>query len=241
METIQSEVGKKIRFFRKLRGMTLDELATAINKSKSSLSKYEKGTIIIDIVTLSEIASALDISPASLIDTNLQNHKMQTIPGTSFFEKNKLFEYHFDGRRNSIVKSVMNIRHSDTDVTDIKAQLFVGVSDYKSPDKCRHYYSGCMMYYDMLTHFILSNETNPVEKMHITIINPLGQRTVTSGMMMAFSEKPFANLAAKIIVSEHIINENDDIFKQLIVSKEEIEQLKKTNLFLVESDITSDD
>jgi Predicted transcriptional regulators len=240
METIQSEVGKKIRFFRKLRGMTLDELAAAINKSKSSLSKYEKGSIIIDIITLSEIASVLEISPASLIDTDIQCHKSQTLPGTSFFEKNKLYEYHFDGRRNSIVKSVMVIRHGDIDDA-VKAQLFVGISDYKAPDKCRHYYSGCMMYYDMLTHFVLSNETNPVEKMHITIINPLGQRTVASGMMMAFSEKPFANLAAKIIVSEHIINDNDHILKQLIVSKEEIEQLKKTNLFLVESDISSED
>ena len=55
------ETGKKIRYFRTGKNMTLEELAAAVCKSKATLSKYEKGDIVIDIETLYEIADALEI------------------------------------------------------------------------------------------------------------------------------------------------------------------------------------
>ena len=55
------ETGKKIRYFRTGKNMTLEELAAAVCKSKATLSKYEKGEIVIDIETLYEIADALEI------------------------------------------------------------------------------------------------------------------------------------------------------------------------------------
>jgi ribosome-binding protein aMBF1 (putative translation factor) len=43
--TIQQYVGENIKKFRLARGMTLDDLAARIYKSKSTISKYEKGSI----------------------------------------------------------------------------------------------------------------------------------------------------------------------------------------------------
>lgn len=47
METLQktlyNHVGSRIRFYRKLKNMTQDQLAAAIHKSESTLSKYESG------------------------------------------------------------------------------------------------------------------------------------------------------------------------------------------------------
>ena len=43
MSEISLEIGKRIRYFRQNRRMTLDELASAIYKSKATISKYEKG------------------------------------------------------------------------------------------------------------------------------------------------------------------------------------------------------
>ena len=45
MADINAEIGKKIRSFRRARGMTLEELSRMICKSKSTLSKYESGEI----------------------------------------------------------------------------------------------------------------------------------------------------------------------------------------------------
>ena len=53
MPDINTEIGKLIRGARKKRGMTLNELAEVICKSQSTVSKYEKGEITVDIATKS--------------------------------------------------------------------------------------------------------------------------------------------------------------------------------------------
>ena len=61
MSEINVEVGKRIHNFRKNRKMTLDELSAIVFKSKSTLSKYEKGEISVDVETLYDLADALHI------------------------------------------------------------------------------------------------------------------------------------------------------------------------------------
>ena len=67
MSEISTEVGKRIRTFRKMRHMTLEELAAAVCKSKSTVSKYEKGEIAVDIETLYELAAALHVRAEQLL------------------------------------------------------------------------------------------------------------------------------------------------------------------------------
>ena len=52
MTNLPLEIGNKIKFFRKKRGLTLVEFADILCKSKATVSKYENGQITIDIVTL---------------------------------------------------------------------------------------------------------------------------------------------------------------------------------------------
>lgn len=67
MAEISQEIGRRIRAFRKMRKLTLDELALIIYKSKSTISKYEKGEISIDIETLYDIADALSVNIEQLL------------------------------------------------------------------------------------------------------------------------------------------------------------------------------
>ena len=64
---IPKEIGEKIRYFRKKKNMTSEELARAICKSKSAVSKYENGLIAIDVLTLYEIAHVLDVPVQALL------------------------------------------------------------------------------------------------------------------------------------------------------------------------------
>ena len=57
MTELTIEIGKKIRSFRRMRKLTLAELAQLVCKSQSTISKYEKGEISVDIETLYEIAA----------------------------------------------------------------------------------------------------------------------------------------------------------------------------------------
>ena len=66
---ILEHVGERIRLFRKHQNLTLEELAYIIHKSPSTLCKYERGSVNIDILTLSEIANALDVDISHLTRT----------------------------------------------------------------------------------------------------------------------------------------------------------------------------
>ena len=68
---IQKYVGENIKKIRQARGLSLEEVAARIYKSKSTVSKYEKGTIAIDIATLKDISIALDVHPAQLLMTSV--------------------------------------------------------------------------------------------------------------------------------------------------------------------------
>lgn len=70
------ELGSILRKVRKLRGLTIQQLADKIQKSKSTLSKYERGEISIDILTIKEISRVLNIS----ID--------ELLPGTAVIQVN---------------------------------------------------------------------------------------------------------------------------------------------------------
>ena len=61
------ELGSILRKVRKLRGLTIQQLADKIQKSKSTLSKYERGEISIDILTIKEISRVLNISIDELL------------------------------------------------------------------------------------------------------------------------------------------------------------------------------
>ena len=56
MGSFSYHVGQRIKKYRKSRGYTIEQFSAMINKSKATLSKYENGTITIDIETLYDIA-----------------------------------------------------------------------------------------------------------------------------------------------------------------------------------------
>ena len=83
MNEVSKHTGNRIRCFRKTRGMTLQQLADAIHKSRASVSKYENGEIILDIETLYDISEALQVDLNQLID---YQPKKPAVPSVSFRE-----------------------------------------------------------------------------------------------------------------------------------------------------------
>ena len=87
MSEISTSIGCSIRSFRKNRKMTLVELAKLINKSKATVSKYEKGEIVIDIETLYDIASALGLHIHQLLYYRPKPvNQTQALPIPAFFD-----------------------------------------------------------------------------------------------------------------------------------------------------------
>lgn len=49
MSELNKHIGKQIRMYRKVQGLTLQQLADLIHKSRASVSKYETGEITLDV------------------------------------------------------------------------------------------------------------------------------------------------------------------------------------------------
>ena len=61
MKQVNQHIGNRIRNFRKMKKLTIQQLADMIHKSRATVSKYETGEITLDIETLYDISSALDV------------------------------------------------------------------------------------------------------------------------------------------------------------------------------------
>lgn len=59
-------IGKRIRNYREERGMTLEDLANKLGKSKGYLSKLERGIKPINLENLHQIASVLEVDVTDL-------------------------------------------------------------------------------------------------------------------------------------------------------------------------------
>lgn len=64
---LRLKVGKRIKFYRKQKGLQQQELAAMINYDKSNMSRLEAGKMNVTLLTLYTVAKELDISIEELI------------------------------------------------------------------------------------------------------------------------------------------------------------------------------
>lgn len=68
MSEIKKKLGKKIKYYRELRGLTQEELAEKIDFNCRSLSFIECGTNFVTADTLDRLCKALNVTPKQLFD-----------------------------------------------------------------------------------------------------------------------------------------------------------------------------
>ena len=68
-------IGQRIKAIRKQRGLSIDELANAIGKNRTTIYRYENGDIEnLPLGILGSLASALDTTPAYLMGWDQSDH-----------------------------------------------------------------------------------------------------------------------------------------------------------------------
>lgn len=145
MSKISAEIGNKIRQFRQGRKMTLDELALAIHKSRSTLSKYERGDISVDIDTLYELANALGIRTEQLLYTpTSEKVPLQREVTPAFFQNlTRFYCYYFDGRNGKLIRSAFDV-FSRTGVNQCKIAMYMNFKDLTHYQQAENTYWGYM-------------------------------------------------------------------------------------------------
>lgn len=239
MNELKYEIGRKIRNHRKSRNMTIQQLADAIHKSKASVSKYEKGDIVIDIVALYDIAAALNIHVEQLLyrkpaptNISLENTAFRS----KFFSNSiQFYSYCFDGRNNKIVRSVLDIL-SQTDPNTYKVMFYMNFKEYENYQVCENTYYGFIEHHDVLTNIVLKNQATAVEQMTISILADFLDTPTKWGLMFSISTRPIMPIAIKMLFSQKPLKEDNELKKRLQVSKEDIRNLKMYNMFIANPD-----
>lgn len=230
---INEQVGKNIKKYRLAYKLTLEELASLIHKSKSTMSKYEKGIISLDVTTLEEIAKVLKISTAQLLAVPADNlQTMMEHKKGEFVDKQYMYSY--DGRSKRIFKSVLERYRMEDDPAKLEINLFYDVQDIMNWGDCKALYAGYLKRYEFIENYTLQNQNNPTERVLINCINSLGRTHKKIGLLSGLSYKTMLPVSMKIMMSAAVLKEDQELISSLQLTKEDIRISKKYNLFTID-------
>lgn len=234
MPDINTEIGKLIRGARKKRGMTLNELAEVICKSQSTVSKYEKGEITVDIATLYDIADALRVHVEQLLYVRPERTELRA-PGNNpafFTDTSQFYSYLFDGRSNSLMRCVFDVL-SKADERKYKIMMYMNFEDFDNYKNCENTYWGYIEHYDAVTNIALTNQDMPMEKASAQILASYLDSDKKWGLFNGFSSRPMMPIAAKMLFSKKKLKEDEELIRSLKISKDDIRLMKLYNMMAV--------
>ena len=233
MKEISMHVGQRIRLYRKMKGLTIEAFAGLIEKSKATVSKYENGDISIDIETLFLIAQKLGVSINQLLDYRPPAAEpTEDTGGSAEGGRDTYYMYFYDGRRNRINRSVIEIGGGgENGVWD--AVMYLDVRDFSDRYQCSMLYHGTMRRYDTVLNFNFENQSNKVERAFLCAINSFHHNGRTAGLCCGLSTQPILPACFKFVLSPRILEEDAGLKAELIISKEDVRALKKMNMFVI--------
>lgn len=232
MKEISIHVGQRIRLYRKTKNLTIEVFAGMIHKSKATVSKYENGDISIDIETLFVIAQALGVSVNQLVDFE-QTAPQEDEPVKQKLGKTRYYMYFYDGRRSRIARNVIEVQDGGGENGVFRADMYAYLDDFSNYYQCKLLYHGTMRRYDTFVSFNFENQNNKVEQAFLYSINSFSHSGRMAGLYCGLSTQPILPACFKFILAPDVLEENDALKEDLMVSKEDIRILKKMNMFVV--------
>lgn len=156
---------ENLKLFRKSRQITLEMLGEKINKTKATVSKYEKGEIIPDFITVLEICNSLNISVSQLFPAS-QNELNKTL-NRNPFSSNIIYMYYYTEKR--LITSIIEI-YEENNI--MKVKYYNGVKDIiKYAENVSYEYEGILECDKTIGYINLRNinfQNTQLEKLQIS-------------------------------------------------------------------------
>ena len=224
-----------------MKKLTLQQLADLIHKSRATVSKYENGEITLDVETLYDISVALDISFNQLTDYHPAVDEDIAIEASSydgespFFKANKLYFYFYDGRYKRLKEAVIDIHKNSIDENGCYEASLSIRSTTSTGRSSEIFYSGNVLYSDMLIRFSFVNQCNKLEQDLLYIFNPLEMRDFTEGLLCGISSADLMPCAFKCLVTLSPNEDYEELKNHLRLTAKELKRWQKLNMFLVDN------
>ncbi len=238
MSTVSRLLGERIRTYRKMQGITLQELADKIHKSRATVSKYENGEIVLDIQTLYDISRALHLSLSRLSDirpepvTASEEEVARLHNQSPFFRARRLYFYYYDGRARRLKDGVIDIQEDVEQPGRYEASLTLA-SLSESGRSSDTYYAGTVTYSDMLIRFSFINQFNSLEEDLLYIFNPLAATDATNGLICGISSADLMPCAFKCLVTLSPKEPSEELVRSILITKQEWQRCQKLNMLAV--------
>ena len=230
MENLSVHVGNRIRTFRKVRGLSVEQLGERIGRSKATMYKYESGDIPVDVDTIATISKVLKIEPVFLFDICLVTCDIKH--NIAFLNTGRIYTYYFDGRIKKIVRSMLMFHPSPQNDRNV-ASFYMNLSDFSKPEQSRYIYSGTLSSHETVSYFILENITLPIETLVIEMMHPFQTSVTTWGLFMGLSDQPLAPMATKMLFSKTQLTNKELEDYPLAFTKDELRNIKDKNSLLL--------
>ena len=234
MSEINEGIGRIIRAERKKNGMTLDELSGMINKSKSTLSKYEKGQIAIDVETLYELSDVFHIHVEQLLYVRNKRETLSFgVSEPAFFSGvSRFYSCMFDGRSQKMLHSVFDVL-SKTEENQYKIMMYMNYKDIEQYQNCETTYYGFIEHFDAVTNITLINQDSPMERASAQILASYLDSDQKWGLWNGLSSRPIMPVAAKMLFTKRPLTGKEDFLEALKISREDQRLLRLYNMFTV--------
>ncbi|GAA0686538.1 helix-turn-helix domain-containing protein [Clostridium cadaveris] len=224
-------IGKKIKLYRKLKGMNAAKLAASIHKSRATIAKYEAGKIAMDLGDLADISKVLDVELKYLLDYKREQPVSSSSGLMQLSHLEYLYLYKISDKK--IQTSVVHMIPSD-DPKIMDAVLYYNMSDGKNMESCSCVYHGVMKNHENILTFILYNYYNNSEIIMINVEVPMRRAEYWVGMLQGVSYETLRPINFKVIITQNPWNKSmDELKHNLMISKEVIKEMKDKNIVTI--------
>lgn len=231
--SFNAEVGKQIRMYRKKRGLSMEELAEKIYKSKSVISKYELGQSNIDITTLYEIAQALSVDVRNLLAKQDIGAKGESAQRFGIFQEDRLYLYLVERHKKkaTLHRGLITIFEEEDGDSQLTATLYLGLERDFAFEKCKSVYHGRLDCTPYNASFYLTNPLEPSEHIGIFTRISRGNRSLALGLHLSYEMLSNTPTATNVIISLRPLAETDSLISSLMTEKDDISNLRAGNVF----------
>ena len=220
-------IGRTIRTIRKAKHITLSDMARDLNKSVSTLSKYENGQLFMGIDDLLEICRFLSINISSLLPGTETETNAADIQRYSKYFISRLYLYYYSGQKNRVQSSVIL-----NDNTNFHSLMYFNVKSISDFYNCSYVYDGSVEYSDSNMVYVMKNVAQPFDSVMIRIPTLAPANNDRVGLMSTISSY-YQSLALKVLVTESPVRDLNRLIPKLKITKDELREISRENFFIV--------
>ncbi len=215
--------GEFLRKAIKSKKMSIEELSKKINKTPSTIYKYESNTIIPDFDVILSICNALEIDLNDLANRKEVDTDIQT--SNNPFSVNELYMYYIDST-NKLYEMLLTI----------KSENGIMKAYFSVPKLDKIFLVGSIESNSEVAFILMKNyniENDHFEKVMIYINMKYASDDIKMGIICGEKDDSFDPVVKKICISKQKLNakEKEKMKERLIISDKEIKQIKEDGVW----------